>query len=85
MASLYIKDPEAEKLATELAALEGKTKTRAVIDLLRRELANRQPSPYKRNFAEWVEHLHRTVELPPRTGLKADKAFYDSLNDEDEE
>ncbi len=85
MASLYIKDPEAAVLAERLADMQGTTKTRAVIDVLREAVARQEPALPKRNFAQWVEHLHRTYELPPRTGLKADKAFYDSLNNEDED
>lgn len=85
MASLYIKDPEANELAVQAAKLQGKTKTQAVKDSLRETLGKLQGAKPKRNFLEWVEQYHREHPLPPSTGLKADKAFYDSLNDEDDE
>lgn len=85
MASLYIKDPEAEELASRAASLQGKTKTRAVIDALRDVVERLEPAEPKRNFLEWLEEYHKTHPLPPSTGLKADKAFYDSLNDEDQD
>lgn len=38
--------------------------------------ANGRPAP------EWLQRFWREHPLPLPTGLKADKAFYDSLNDE---
>lgn len=79
MASLYIKDSETAALAAELAERLGTTKTEAVRDSLRRrkaELAKDQP---KEDFVEWIKRHRRENPLPPPTGLKADKAFFDEL------
>jgi antitoxin VapB len=83
MASLYIKDSETAELATELAARLGVTKTEVVRDLLRRhkaELASTTPgSSMRERLRAWRE----AHPLGESTGLEADKAFYDSLNDEE--
>ncbi len=84
MASLFIKDQEAAALAAEVANLRGVTKTAAVIDALRKERdALRTPEP-KRDFLTWIEDYRREHPLPPPTGLKADKAFFDWLSGEED-
>lgn len=85
MASLYIKDSETAELATELSERLGVTKTEIVRDLLRRrkaELAASVPVlPLRERLRIWRE----AHPLGEPTGLLADKAFYDSLNDEDDD
>ena len=84
MASLYIKNHDTADLAREVAALLGSSKTAAVHDALlhlKRELeAERSRSVHDR-FAAW----RAAHPLGEPTGLEADKAFYDSLNDETED
>lgn len=78
MASLYIKDTEANDLAEQLAAERGLTKTAAVKLALRHELDREKTSrrPMRERLIEfWERH-----PLPPETGLKADKAFFDELS-----
>ncbi len=83
MASLYIKNNETAELASDVALLLGTTKTAAVHDaLLSRKLAleaERAKSIHDR-LNEWRE----AHPLGEPTGLEADKAFYDSLNDEED-
>ena len=79
MASLFIKDSETAALATELAAKLGTTKTELVRDLLRQRKAQLKSPEPKRDFVAWVEEYRRKHPLPPPTGLKADKAFFDEL------
>lgn len=84
MASLFIKDQEAAALAAEVAELRGVTKTTAVIDALRKERDALRP-PKERDAAELIARLdeyRRRHPLPPPTGLKADKAFFDAMWDE---
>ncbi len=84
MASLYIKDSETAELATELASRLGVTKTEVVRDLLRRRKAELAPAvvtPLRERLRAWRE----AHPLGEPTGLVADKAFYDSLNDEDDD
>ena len=82
MASLYIKDEEANDLATRLAARRGISKTAAVKLALRQELAREEKVvPLRERMAAW----RKAHPLGEPTGLVADKAFYDSLNDEDDD
>ncbi len=74
--SLYVEDPTVDALADELMALKGSTKTEAVRQALRNEIAR------TRGEADLVE---RTVAFTRRlreragTGQPVDKAFIDSL------
>lgn len=83
MASLYIKNPDTAELASEIATLLGTTKTAAVHDALvhrKRALDAEQRGDIHERMRAW----RAAHPLGKPTGLKADKAFYDSLNDEDE-
>lgn len=85
MASLYIKDSETAALAAELAAQLGTTKTEVVRDALRRrkaEVAAQADIP-KQDWLKWMKQYRAAHPLPPPTGLKADKAFFDELWGED--
>ncbi|WP_022687923.1 type II toxin-antitoxin system VapB family antitoxin [Sphingomonas phyllosphaerae] len=82
MASLYIKDPEANRLAERLAAARGLTKTAAVKLALAHELErNERVVPLRDRLAAW----RSAHPLGEPSGLTVDKAFYDALNDEDED
>jgi antitoxin VapB len=83
VASLYIKNEDTADLAREVAELLGTTKTAAVHDALlklRAELAMARQEPIHDRLARW----RREHPLGEPTGLEADKAFYDSLNDEED-
>ncbi|OYW22045.1 MULTISPECIES: type II toxin-antitoxin system VapB family antitoxin [unclassified Sphingomonas] len=82
MASLYIKDQEANALAEELASLRGLTKTAAVKLALRHELdrsatgAKADDRPLRERMIDfWKRH-----PLPQEMGPIPDKAFYDDLS-----
>ena len=82
MPSLYIKDSETAELAAEVARRTGRTKTAAVREALlafRHKLPNEEP---KRDVVGWFLDFQRRNPLGPPTGLKADKAFYDSLEED---
>lgn len=84
MASLYIKNAETADLAEQVAALSGTTKTAAVHEALlarKRELERQQRGSIHERMKAW----RAAHPLGEPTGLEADKAFYDSLNDEDED
>jgi antitoxin VapB len=85
MASLYIKDNETAALATELASRLGVTKTEVVRDLLRRRKAELAPATSVVPMRERLRIWREAHPLGEPTGLQADKAFYDSLNDEEED
>ncbi|MES2021745.1 MAG: type II toxin-antitoxin system VapB family antitoxin [Pseudomonadota bacterium] len=84
MASLYIKNSDTADLAREVAALLGTSKTAAVHDALehrKRALEAERSRSIHDRLAAW----RREHPLGEPTGLDADKAFYDSLNDEEED
>jgi antitoxin VapB len=87
VASLFIKDQEANALAEELARRRGMTKTAAVKLALTQELSrDAQDARAERQLPDIMEQFWRDHPwLLEPTGLVADKAFYDSLNDEDED
>jgi len=84
MASLFIKSNEAADLAAELAAELKTTKTEVVLDALRRRKAELHPLSAKPSLREWLAEFRKKNPLPPPTGLKADKAFYDWLSGEED-
>lgn len=86
MASLYIKDSETAALVTNAARRTGKTKTavvREAVQAFARQLpADADP---RGDIVEWFKEFRRLNPLGPPTGLKADKAFYDSLEEDGDE
>ncbi len=79
MASLYIKDSSMAARADQFAKRLGTTKTEVVrqaFDALEEKLGPEQP---KLGWIEWIEQHRRDHPLPPPTGLKADKAFFDEM------
>lgn len=86
MAALYIKDPETAALAAEVARRTGKTKTAAVREALERFRHQLPPEgKAKGDLVDWWRDYRRMRPLGPKTGLKTDKAFFDSLYEDDGE
>ena len=85
MASLYIKDVETAALAAEVARRTGKTKTAVVREALQEFRHKLPPEQPKDDLVAWWQEYRRLNPLGPSTGLKADKAFYDSLYEDDDE
>jgi len=86
MASLYIKDAETAALVTRLAKRSGVTKTALVHDLAAAREAELDAKTSRPSVRDALEQVWREYPgLLMKTGLEADKAFYDSLNDEDED
>jgi antitoxin VapB len=60
-----VKDPEADRLAREVAARTGETLTTAVIVALRERLARLRGRPRRRRLAEELRRIaKRCAELP---------------------
>lgn len=76
--AFHIRDPETDRLVRELAAKEGLGITEAV------KLAARERLKVDRKAEMWkaLKEIQAEIARYPNTGLEADKAFYDSLNDE---
>ena len=89
MASLYIKDSDTANLVARIAKRAGMTKTALVRDMAierqaemdRAEAGRRDEEP----LLAVMERFWRRHPLGEPTGLEADKAFYDSLNDEEDD
>ncbi|MCX5512190.1 transcription factor [Kaistia algarum] len=73
---LNIRNEEVNRLAEKLAKSRGMTKTDAVRMALENELRSVDAKREK------LRELQAYIRSFPSTGLEADKAFYDSLNDE---
>lgn len=76
---LNIRDDEVDRLAAQLAALNRTTKTQAVKDALRRELARVQE---KKPLWERVKPIRDEIAALPDSGIVIDKAFFDALDSE---
>ena len=78
---LNIRSREVDDLATRLAQRLGTTKTEAVRRALANEIARAQPPAPKRPLAERIRDIQDRIAARGSTGLEADKAFYDSLDE----
>ena len=76
---LNIRSEEVNQLADKLAAVARVSKTAAVRIALQNELQRREKAI---PLIERIKPIQDALDALPRTGLKADKAFYDSLYDE---
>jgi antitoxin VapB len=76
---LYIKDNATADLVSELARRRGVTKQDAVKLAVKAELDRTEPN------MPLIDRLHmfwETYPMPSRTGLQADKQFFDDLSGE---
>lgn len=73
--TFYVKDPETDKAVRKLAKLKGTTLTEAIRSAVEAEL-EREKSEVNEKA---IDAIIAKVASWPDTGLKADKAFFDSL------
>ena len=74
---LYIKDDSTAGLVAELARKRGVSKQDAVRLAVQAELRRMaEATPLRERIAAW----RKSHPLPPPTGAKADKAFFDDLS-----
>ena len=79
--ALHIRDERTDALVRELASRKGVGLTEAVREAVRNELAReKRKSP----LIERLKPLFDEIDALPKTGLPADKAFYDSLWGQDD-
>jgi antitoxin VapB len=79
--AFHIRDPETDRLARELAALQGDGITHAVKSALKTKLAEERK---KVPLMERIKDITDEIAAAGETGLKADKAFYDWLSGEED-
>ncbi len=84
MASLYIKDGETADLAQQVASRLGTIKTDAVRRALHSLALQETSTIPSTSTVQWLLDYRAAHPLPGRERTKADKAFYDSLSDEDD-
>ena len=84
--AFHIRDSETDKVVRELARRTGTTMTEAVKIAAAHELSRLNMTPEvdrKRNVQEAIREIQKRVAARGRSGLVADKAFYDWLSDEE--
>jgi antitoxin VapB len=74
---LQIRSRRVVELAAKLAAVRRSTKIESVLTALENELARVEQG---KSLAERLKPLQDRIAAVPRTGLEADKDFYDDLS-----
>ena len=79
--AFHIRDEKTDQAVRELARIKGLGLTEVVLTLATAELKRENE---KIPLRERIRPLIEEIAALPKTGLKADKAFFDSLNDEED-
>lgn len=77
--TFYVKDPVTDKAVRKLAKLKGKTLTETIREAVETALAERQREK-RLTFLERIKPIQDRIAARGKTGLEADKAFYDELS-----
>lgn len=77
--TFYVKDPATDKAVRKLAKLKGKTLTETIREAVELALAE-QTREKKLTFLERIKPIQDRIAARGKTGLDADKAFYDELS-----
>jgi len=75
--TFYVKDPTTDKAVRRLAKLKGKTLTETIREAVENEYKR---SKKAKSISEKLDELAERLRKYPRTGLEADKAFFDELS-----
>lgn len=75
--ALYVKDPEVDRLAAELAEIRKTTKTEVVKQALQHEMEREAKDDYVERVMEFARQLRAKAD--PSKAQPVDKAFIDSL------
>jgi antitoxin VapB len=84
--AFHVRDPDTDRVVRELANLKGMTLTDAIRDAAEKELeafVASEATRDKRPFLEKIRDIQDRLAKYPKTGLKADKEFYDWLSDDE--
>ncbi len=77
--TFYVKDPATDKAVRKLAKLKGKTLTETIREAVEFAFAE-QTREKKLTFLERIKPIQDRIAARGKTGLEADKAFYDELS-----
>lgn len=80
--AMNIKNPEAERLARELALLNGETITRAIIVALEERLERQQREAKREGRMEWVRRISAETAAIMNDG-RTSKELMDELYDDE--
>jgi antitoxin VapB len=79
--TIYIKDPATDAAVRKLAKKRGLTLTEAIRQAVEKDL---ESDKKLLSLHERLKPLLDRIDKYPRTGLQADKAFYDWLSGEED-
>ena len=79
--AFHVRDPKTDAVVRELAKRKGVGITEAILEAAQRELEREEK---KLSLWDRTADLRAEVASWPKTGLEADKAFFDSLSDEED-
>jgi antitoxin VapB len=79
--TIYIKDPSTDAIVRKLAKKRGLSLTETIKQAAEKDLASDKD---KLSLHERLQPLLDRIDRYPKTGLKADKAFYDCLSGEED-
>ena len=74
--TFYVKDPATDKAVRHLAKLKGKTLTETIREAVENELRTER----RGTLPQRLDAIAQRLSKFPRTGLEADKAFFDDLS-----
>ena len=77
--TFYIKDPATDRVVRKLAKLKGKTLTETIREAVESAWTE-QVREKKLTFLERIKPIQDRIAARGKTGLEADKAFYDELS-----
>ncbi len=77
--TFYVKDPATDRAVRKLAKLRGKTLTETIREAVEKAL-DEQKREKRRTFLERIKPIQDRIAEYPKTGLAADKAFFDELS-----
>jgi antitoxin VapB len=84
--AFHVRDTETDRVVRQLASLKGMTLTDTIREAAAKELdaiVAAKAAQDDRPLRERIRHIQDRIAARGFTGLKADKAFFDSLSDEE--
>jgi antitoxin VapB len=74
--TFYVKDPATDRAVRKLAKLKGKTLTETIREAVETELQRKR----RETLSQRLDAIAQQLSKYPKTGLEADKAFFDELS-----
>jgi antitoxin VapB len=84
--AFHVRDADTDRVVRALATIKGTTLTETIRVAALKELdalTAAEEARDKRPYLEKIKDIQERIAAYPKTGLKADKEFYDWLSDEE--